>query len=260
VFSLKMLAVKFALTPFLIALATLAARRWGASVGGWLAGLPLTSGPVSVFLAFEQGRAFAAGAAVGTLLGLVSVAVFCWTYALASRKVSWIVSAPLALAAYAVVAWVLNGLSLSPWAATGLALGAITLSLGIVGSPQEEFSKSPAPNWDLPLRMILATAIVLVLTGTAASMGAQLSGVLSPFPLFAGIMAIFTHRIAGGCAAQRLLRGVLIGSFGFASFFVVVAYGLTRGGLVVTYSAATISAVIINIFTLFTLTNPRRTT
>src|SRR3989442_4342774 len=68
------------LTPLLIAAVTLAGRRWGPAVGGWLAGLPLTSRPVSVFLTLEQGPGFAARAAVGTLAGLVGLGRFFGVY------------------------------------------------------------------------------------------------------------------------------------------------------------------------------------
>ena len=63
---IEILVLKLVVTPLLISAATLVARRWGPGVGGWLAGFPLTSAPVSVFLALEQGPDFAAGAAVGT--------------------------------------------------------------------------------------------------------------------------------------------------------------------------------------------------
>jgi hypothetical protein len=69
--------LKLVLTPLLIAAISLASRRWGPGIGGAIAGLPLTSGPVSVFLALEQGREFTSRSAVGTLLGLVSQAGFC---------------------------------------------------------------------------------------------------------------------------------------------------------------------------------------
>jgi len=69
------IVLKLVVTPLLIAVATLVARRWGHGVGGWLSGFPLTSAPVSVFLALEQGPAFAAGAAAGTLLGLAAMGI-----------------------------------------------------------------------------------------------------------------------------------------------------------------------------------------
>ena len=58
-----MLSLKLVLTPLLIAAASLAQRKWGGLAGGLIAGLPLTSAPVSVFLALEHGPAFAAHAA-----------------------------------------------------------------------------------------------------------------------------------------------------------------------------------------------------
>src|SRR2546422_11690904 len=92
--------LRLALTATLIAVATLMSRRWGPAVGGAIAGLPLTSGPVSVFLALDQGSAFAATAAAGTLLGLLSQAAFCLVYGWIGRWAGWPASAPLAVSAF----------------------------------------------------------------------------------------------------------------------------------------------------------------
>ena len=72
--------LKLCLTPLLIGGVALAGRRWGPLVSGLLIGLPLTTGPVSFFLAVEQGTAFATQAAVGGLLGQVSICLFCLAY------------------------------------------------------------------------------------------------------------------------------------------------------------------------------------
>jgi hypothetical protein len=100
---MTLLIVKATLTPLLIAAATLAARRWGHAVGGWIAGLPLTSGPVSVFLAVEQGAAFGARAACGTLLGLIAVACFCVAYARSAKRSGWVGPTILGLGFYSLV-------------------------------------------------------------------------------------------------------------------------------------------------------------
>lgn len=78
--------LKVTLTPFLIAVASMAQRRWGGAIGGLVAGLPLTSAPVSVFLAVEHGPAFAARAAIGTLLGISAMSAFCACYARAAAR------------------------------------------------------------------------------------------------------------------------------------------------------------------------------
>src|SRR5438093_1428203 len=87
--------LKVVLTPGLIAAATLVGRRWGPGVSGAVTGLPLTSLPVSVFLAVEQGPAFAARAALGTLLGLIGQATLCVAASWAGRRGGW----PLGVAA-----------------------------------------------------------------------------------------------------------------------------------------------------------------
>src|SRR5271157_2814721 len=91
---MSLLAIKLVVTPLVVLIASLAARRWGDAVGGWLVGLPLTSGPVSVFLAIEQGPSFAAQAAEGSIAGVVSQAAFCIGYGALAR---WGVTVALAV-------------------------------------------------------------------------------------------------------------------------------------------------------------------
>jgi hypothetical protein len=80
--------VKVVVTPLLIGGASLAGRRWGHQLGGWLVALPLTSGPVGFVLATDHGAAFAAQAATGMLAGTISQVMFASTYrALAARVI-----------------------------------------------------------------------------------------------------------------------------------------------------------------------------
>ena len=114
------MVLKALLAPLLILLATLAGRRWGPGVGGWLAGLPLTSGPVSLILALEQGPEFAARAALGTLFGLVALAAFALAYGVAAPRTGWPGCLVVAFGAFAL---------------TTLALRGATLPLGLVALP-----------------------------------------------------------------------------------------------------------------------------
>src|SRR5262249_10571930 len=87
------LLLKLALTPALIAAASLAGRRWGPSVSGWIVGLPFTSGPIALFLALDHGTDFACDAALGTLAGTISQAAFCLAYAHLASRGAWMVCA-----------------------------------------------------------------------------------------------------------------------------------------------------------------------
>ena len=69
-----LLIIKLILTPLLMWLVSYASRKWGTAFGGLLSGLPLTSGPVSIYLMIEQGRGFAAESAVSSL-GSVLVSI-----------------------------------------------------------------------------------------------------------------------------------------------------------------------------------------
>src|ERR1700737_5259451 len=84
------LALKLVLTPALIGGATLAGRRWGQSVGGWLVGLPLTTGPVAFFIALDHGTTFAAAAVVGSLVGAVAEAAFSVAYGWSATRTAWL--------------------------------------------------------------------------------------------------------------------------------------------------------------------------
>ncbi|EPO5264916.1 hypothetical protein [Providencia rettgeri] len=53
---MELFVFKIVITPLLLLTASLAARRWGESIGGLIVGLPLTSGPISFFFALEYGQ------------------------------------------------------------------------------------------------------------------------------------------------------------------------------------------------------------
>jgi hypothetical protein len=226
--------LKLIVTPLLIAIATLVTRRWGPGVGGWLAGFPLTSAPVSVFLAIEQGPAFAAGAAVGTLLGLAAMGFSCLVYGRAARLTGWIGSTAATLVAFVVGLAILSRISFS--LAGAFVLVCATLVVAGLGLPATApgTARVRPPAWDVPLRMIVATSVVLILTTAASRLGPTLSGLFSP------------QRSEGADASIRVMMGGIVGSFAFALFFLIVGFGLTRLSIGATYTLASVSAIVVN--------------
>ncbi len=242
----EILVLKLVVTPLLIAAATLVARRWGPGVGGWLAGFPLTSAPVSVFLTLEQGPDFAASAAVGTLFGLTALAVFCLAYGWAARRVGWAGSAAAGLGAFGACLAVLSAAPASLPAAFALVCVTLALVAALLPATTAGVSGVKPPAWDLPLRMAVATAVVLLLTAAARHLGPTISGLLSPVPVFLLILAVFAQRSQGPDASIRVLRGGVIGSFAFAVFFLVVGALLGRLGIGATYALASLGALAVN--------------
>ncbi|HEV2582938.1 MAG TPA: hypothetical protein VGT44_18915, partial [Ktedonobacteraceae bacterium] len=218
-----MFALKLLLSPLLIGVVSLAGRRWGPSVSGWLVGLPLTSGPVVFLLALDQGTAFAARAAQGTLLGLISVVSFCLVYCWCSFRMNWLGSLLIGWCAFFLSTALLLRVSLPLLLAFVCVVGCTALALVLMPRRKEQALPPLAPSWETPLRMVMAATFVLLITGISGLIGPQLSGLLTPFPMFASILGAFTHRFQGAEAARQSLVGVVIGSFASSVFLAVVA-------------------------------------
>jgi hypothetical protein len=240
-----MFVVKLLLTPLLIALISLADRRWGAKVGGVLVGLPLTSAPVTLFIAFDLGTTFASSMARGVLLGLVSQALFCVTYAWLSYRVNWVGCWLMGWGAFGVSTFIFEQVEVPlPVVFIGIT-GSLIVALLIWPQSGGEEVAAQVPAWALGGRMVAATGMVVFLTSTAGLFGPQLSGLLSPLPIFATVFAVFAHKLQGGRPARQILHGVIVSSFACAVFFLIVAEFIDRWGIVATYTAAIFLALLI---------------
>ncbi|MDR3670606.1 MAG: hypothetical protein P4L36_07170 [Holophaga sp.] len=235
---MTILLFKLIMTPIFIGLVTLAGRRWGSGVSGLLMGLPLTSGPISVFLVLQYGQPFAARAAVGNLAGMASCCVFCLTYGLAARKWPWTLCAPVALLAFAGSTALLNCFSLTLGGAAFLVLAAIVVVSRLLPSQVVAPSLVTPSRWDMPARMVIATSFVLALTAWARTLGPQLSGLISPLPVFGLVLSGFTQRLGGRSAVIGLLRGNVLGGLSFLAFFLVAGWGLRNAPAVGVYVVA----------------------
>jgi hypothetical protein len=233
------LALKLLLTPLLVACVTLAGRRWGPTASGLLIGMPLMSGPISLFLAVEYGRGFAAQAVVGILVGQGSFCLFSLAYGLTAQKWSWRVSTLAGVLTFIVITVVWNRFSWSLLSACAILLGTIVLGSWRLPCNKASPEALPRPpHWDLAARMVIAPTFVLVVTTGASFLGPQLSGLMTPFPTTGLVVAIFTHHQQGIDAVSRLLRANIVGSLGFAGFFLVVGLCILQLSLLWTYALA----------------------
>lgn len=240
------LLLKILMTPLIIITSTVVARKWGENIGGLIVGLPMTSGPVSIFFALEQGRSFAAHAAKSAILGLIAVSVFCAAYVWSAKRFSWQLSAVIGIGLYLAAVWAVSFISPGLEITVFLVPTVLLLALNWIGKTDSLSTRPTAPWWDLPLRIVIATALLVLITGGASGLGSTWSGLLSPFPIFTFVMATFSHRQGGGAAAWRLIRGVLTGLFSYVAFFVVVALLVERAALPLVYALATVTALGLN--------------
>jgi hypothetical protein len=240
------IALKLTLTPILILAASLASRRWGQAIGGWLVALPLTTGPVTFFLALEQGERFAARAAEGALAGAGAEACFALAYGIAAGR-SAAVALLAASASFAVAGMLLQVADLPVWAQAPLTAGCLALALWLMPRrAAKPVVPLRPPGWDLPARMMVATSLVLVLTTVAPLLGPHLSGILATFPIFGTVLAFFAHRQQGPAAARQVLTGLCAGLYGFAAFFLVLGLTMEKLGIATGFLAASAATLAVH--------------
>jgi len=132
------------------------------------------------------------------------------------------------------------------WLLTGIVYLALVAALQLMPRLTAGRALLPTPpHWDLPARMIVATGLVFALTELAPAFGARLSGLLATYPLFGAVLAAFAHQLSGAAAAERVLRGLLIGLFGFTGFFLLLTLAIERVGIAAAFAAATVLALAI---------------
>ena len=243
---MAVLAAKLLLAPSFVVGASLATRRYGAAVGGVLAGLPIVAGPILAVYYLQHGRAFAAHAAAGTLLGIISLTAFVLVFGRLALRARWLACMLAGWLAFFAATAALDGVSLPAGAALVLALAALGLGVALVprSSRPAAIPASARPSWDLPVRAGCALALVLALTAASGWLGPRLSGLLAPFPIITTVLAAFTLAQLGVGETLRLLRSILGGFVAFALFCFVLTITLGHLGAASAFTlAATVALV-----------------
>ena len=242
---MNIFVLKLILAPIIIGSASLAGRRWGAAVSGWLVGLPLTSGPVAFFLALSHDRAFAFDAIRGTLSGGFSLIAFSLTYAWAAKRFNWVASILASVLVFAGMTMLMQNIII-PFIPLFFCVVAI-IFIGLWFMPKQESvtSSSTPGKWDIPARIFIGTSFILLITGIAPYIGARLTGLLTTIPLYISILTIFAHRHDGHASANNVLHGLILGLFSFAGFYLVLGLLIEQTSLAASFGAAIIATLIV---------------
>jgi len=221
--------LRLLLAPVLVGFASLAARRWGDRVGGWIAALPFVAGPLLFIVALEQGPRFAARAATTAISGIAALAVFALVYARTCLRLPWWVSLLVGWTSYMVVAALLRPWNGPIWERLATSFTALWLCRRLLPAAGPDDSRTPPWKFDLPVRMVSAAALVATVAGLAGALGPAWSGLLAPFPVATTILVVFSHLQKGPQAVSRLLQGFLPALSGLALFFAVLSRALELG-------------------------------
>lgn len=210
------LVTKMAITALFVSAATIIAERLGAAVGALVATLPVSAGPVYVFLALDHDPTFVSATAIVSLALNAATAIFVTVYVLVAQR------RPL---------WVSVSLASTVWLATALALGPVhwtagsafilnVVVFGLCLFIVEPFSlvrmpPTARPWYDLVIRAVIVTLLVGAVVILSFRIGPSGSGVLAVFPVIYMSIMVTLHPRVGGPATAAVLANAIPGLAGF---------------------------------------------
>ena len=87
----------------------------------------------------------------------------------------------------------------------------------------------------------------------APLLGPQLTGLLTTYPIYASVLAVFAHAQRGPVAAIHVIRGLCFGLLAFASFFFAIGSLVDRVGIAIAFACAIGAALVVQTLTLVRL-------
>jgi hypothetical protein len=259
---METLLLRAVFAPCLVLLVSLAARRLGPSVGGRLLGTPTTTGPFLLLLALADGTRTAAGSLPGSIAGQAAVAGFCVAYGRLAPRLRPARTLAAALA-FAAVAELIAASCTQIWLTA--AFDATIVLAGLLTPPPAASAPASIPasvnqpsnisrRWEIPARMAISGAMVLIAMIVAGVAGPFVGGLLSSLPVLLMVMAPSIHRSAGSSAAAQLTRGALTSGFATLGFLLVLYATLEPLGALPSFALALAALALIDQLTRSSLT------
>lgn len=200
--------LRYALAVSAISLVSFAQFRWGARVGGKLAGLPLVAVPFAAIIHVDKGASAATTATHGGAVGVVCFAVFCASYLGFLRHTR--LNGALILFITLFLSIPVSGgflyvLRPPVWAA-GLVVAALT-AMSVVSRrpPRRDVPNGIGPKI-FALRIVTCFAMLVGLVDIASKGATFIAGIASTIPIIMTITTTTTHRVGGRDAAELLLH------------------------------------------------------
>ncbi len=225
-----LLAAKIVAAVIIVVSASRATERLGPFLGAMIATLPVSTGPVYVFLAMDHDAAFISDAARMSVAGVSATVAFVAAHAFAAQRCTTPLSWLSGTAAWFTVALLLQ---LRDWSfSEACALFAGSFALAIRGlrryaAPVPAVSQ-PRARYDLALRAGLVAGVVVATNIAGRVAGPGLTGVLATYPVvFTSLVLILQPRCGGPFTASMLVNA-LKGLIGFGVALVVLHLAAAR--------------------------------
>lgn len=226
---------------------SLIAERLSPRVAGVLSGYPLGTAILLYFIAVEQGRGFAAQSAVFAVAGFAATLAFLYAYHRAVRiggqMANWagaLLGSIAGLAAFLAVS--LAVVAASPGLMAAIALTLAALAAAMIGfraiENQPLTTRVRLTLTVLGVRAGLAAAIVIGVSGAAATIGPKWAGLFSGFPITLYPLILILHLTYGAAPVHTVVKNFPFGMGALLAYTITVALLYEPLGLIVGTLAA----------------------
>ncbi len=220
------LALKMAMTAFIVVVISVVVERSGPFVGALIAALPTAASAAYIILAFEHPPEFVAASAVGSAAATAAVSIFCLVYSVLAQRQGVVLSVGVSIIVWFAVAAAWRLVEWTPLTATILNI----VVFGITAPASWRYRTSgPPPKllrkpYDIPLRAIASAITVVTVTALSYRIGSFASGMLAVFPIVMGCSIVILHLRVGGVASASMMAHAQIALIGLWIGFLAVHY------------------------------------
>lgn len=207
-----LLVLKMATAAAVVVGCSLLAERSGPMIAAMIATLPISIGPVYVFLALDHDAAFIAQGALGSMSANLANAALCFVYVPLAQRFGTVLCLSAAVLAWFAALLLLRALEL-PFAVL------LVTTVVVYGSLHGLFrrysgarpSHQPSRPWYLiPMRAGFVATLAAVVTTLSTQVGPAWSGVLAALPVvLTSMIAMLQPRIGGPAMAAVLANSAL---------------------------------------------------
>jgi hypothetical protein len=246
---ISVLFIKLIVSIALVLTLSAVAEHVSPKAAGLLAGYPAGAAITLFFIGMDISPEFAADSAVYTMMGLVATQVFIYCYFKSSlyfRKYSIVISSVLAIIGYFMVVWLLHHIWLNKFLAALIPLASIFVFVYLFRQIKNTIIRERVkltPKM-LFLRAFLAGFMILIIIGTANSVGSRWAGLFSAFPSTLFPLILIVHLTYDKAHVHTIIKNFPMGLGSLITYTLCVSIVFPTSGIyigtVISLAAASI--------------------
>jgi uncharacterized membrane protein (GlpM family) len=221
---LALLALKMAIAAGIVVGCSVIAERSGPFLAAMIATLPISAGPVYVFLALEHDPAFIAASALAGMATNLANGGFLLAYVPLAQRFGLVVSLGAALLSWSA-AILLFRASQPPFLVLLALTPPVFLLLNHLLGPYRQARPAVPPKrvwFAIPLRAAAVATLAGVASTVSAQVGPTWSGVMAGMPIVLSSLVVILQPRIGGPASAAVIANSAIGFLGFGGALAVV--------------------------------------